>query len=105
MNFPDAIRTCFTKYAEFDGRASRPEFWWWVLFIVLASALGDALWHRLSWAVSLVTLVPTIAVTTRRLHDIDRSGWWQLVGLIPFVGWIVIVVWCVQKPVEPNRYG
>ena len=58
-----------------------------------------------SMLVSLGTLLPSIAVGARRLHDIDKSGWWQLVGLIPFIGWIIMIWWCVQDSKEPNRFG
>ena len=50
-------------------------------------------------------VLPSLAVGARRLHDIDKSGWWQLVGLIPFIGWIIMIWWCVQDSKEPNRFG
>jgi uncharacterized membrane protein YhaH (DUF805 family) len=89
MGFSDALKTCFTKYADFSGRALRSEFWWWYLFtfisgFVLTSldiAVFDLAWDEigpLSALFSLVTFVPTLAVTARRLHDGDRSGWWQI---------------------------
>ena len=53
----------------------------------------------------LALIVPNIAITARRLHDIDKSGWWQLVALIPLVGWLILIYFCVQGPVEPNRFG
>lgn len=105
MTFTDSIQVCFRKYVEFNGRASRSEFWWWTLFVIVASLLADALLRRLGGVVTLATLLPSIAVTARRLHDINRSGWWQLIGLIPIIGWIVMIFWCVQPPVEPNQYG
>jgi len=105
MNFADAIRTCFTKYVDFNGRAKRPEFWWWVLFVFLASLVAQWIGDVPSALVSLATLLPSIAVGARRLHDIDKSGWWQLVGLIPFIGWIIMIWWCVQDSKEPNRFG
>ncbi len=105
MTFGESISTCFSKYATLDGRATRSEFWWWVLFVVLASAATGLLGNVISGLFSLAVLLPGIAVTARRLHDIDRSGWWQLVGLIPLVGWIVMIVWCCQEAKEPNRFG
>lgn len=105
MTFIESIQTCFKKYAEFGGRASRSEFWWWTLFVVLVSAAGQAIGNTAGMLVGLGTFIPSIAVTARRLHDIDRSGWWQLVGAIPLIGWIIMVYWCVQEPVDPNPYS
>lgn len=101
MTFIDAIKCCFTKYADFEGCASRSEYWWWQLFTVLAIILlmGSLL------SVALVGLVvPGVAVTTRRLHDIDRSGWFQLLLIIPFIGSIVILLMCV-RPSKQSRYS
>lgn len=105
MTFADSIKTCFAKYFDFNGRASRSELWWWVLFIFLGSLVLGFISDMVAGLFSLVTLIPSIAVTARRLHDIDKSGWWQLVGLIPVLGWIVVIYWCVLPPVEPNRFG
>lgn len=105
MTFAESIRTCFSKYAEFNGRASRPEFWWWALFVILVSCATNIVSDVLSGVFTLAILLPNIAATTRRLHDTDRSGWLQLLGLIPVVGWILLIVWCAQPGKEPNRFG
>jgi uncharacterized membrane protein YhaH (DUF805 family) len=104
MNFLDAVKICFTKYADFNGCASRPEFWWWVLFTAVASAALQSVSRDLSAAFSIATFLPGIAVTARRLHDTDRSGWLQLLWLIPIIGWILLIIWCAE-PGKPNRYG
>ncbi|MGO9934217.1 MAG: DUF805 domain-containing protein [Steroidobacteraceae bacterium] len=104
MNFTDAVKTCFSKYADFEGSASRPEFWWWVLFTFVATAALRSLSYSLSGAFALATFLPGIAVTARRLHDTDRSGWLQLLWIIPIIGWIVLIIWCAE-PGKPNRYG
>ncbi|WP_431258916.1 DUF805 domain-containing protein [Roseateles chitinivorans] len=104
MNFSDSIQTCLRKYADFTGTASRPEFWWFFLFLALGSAILGVFSDKLSLVFTLLTLLPNIAVNARRLHDIDRSGWWQLVWFIPLIGWIVMIYWLVQ-PSQPNRYG
>jgi uncharacterized membrane protein YhaH (DUF805 family) len=104
MNFMDAVKVCFTKYADFNGCASRPEFWWWVLFTAVASAALQSVSRDLSAAFSIATFLPGIAVTARRLHDTDRSGWLQLLWLIPIIGWILLIIWCAE-PGKPNRYG
>jgi uncharacterized membrane protein YhaH (DUF805 family) len=101
----ESIKTCFSKYADFNGRASRPEFWWWVLFVVVVSVVTGFVSNMVSGLFSLAVLVPGIAVTARRLHDTDRTGWLQLVGLIPLIGWILMIYWCVQEAKEPNRFG
>jgi uncharacterized membrane protein YhaH (DUF805 family) len=105
MTFFESIKTCFSKYADFNGRASRSEFWWWALFVFLASAATGVVSHIASALFSLAVLLPYIAVATRRLHDTDRSGWLQLVALIPIIGWIVMIYWCVQPGKDPNRFG
>jgi uncharacterized membrane protein YhaH (DUF805 family) len=104
MNFVDAVKICFRKYADFNGCASRPEFWWWVLFTFVGAAALQAVSYNLSAAFSIATFVPGIAVASRRLHDTDRSGWLQLLWFVPLVGWIVLVIWCAEAG-KPNRYG
>ena len=120
MGFTDAIRTCFQQYATFTGRSRRAEFWWWALFTLIVSIAGGLIDQALfpdhfstrnntgpvGGLFGLIVLLPTLAVTARRLHDIDKSGWWQLLSFIPFVGWIIMVVWTVRDS-EPgsNRFG
>lgn len=105
MTFTESIQTCFKKYANFSGRASRSEYWWWALFVLLITIAGQVIGDIPGAIASLVTLVPYLAVTSRRLHDIGKSGWWQLVVLIPLIGWAVLIYWCVQGSKEPNTYG
>jgi uncharacterized membrane protein YhaH (DUF805 family) len=105
MTFGESIKTCFSKYADFSGRATRSEFWWWALFATLASAATGVVSSVLSGVFSLAVLLPYLAVGARRLHDTDKSGWLQLVGLIPVIGWIVLIFWFVQEGKEPNRFG
>jgi uncharacterized membrane protein YhaH (DUF805 family) len=105
MNFGESVSTCFRKYADFNGCASRPEFWWWVLFTFIATGVLNALNYRLSAAFSVATFLPSIAVGARRLHDTDRSGWLQLLGIIPIVGWIILIIWLAQEPKTPNRFA
>jgi uncharacterized membrane protein YhaH (DUF805 family) len=105
MTFTESIQTCFNKYADFNGRATRSEFWWWVLFVILATLAGNILSDKLGMLISLGTLLPYIAVTARRLHDTNRSGWWQLIGIIPVIGWIILIVWCVQESASQSEYA
>jgi uncharacterized membrane protein YhaH (DUF805 family) len=106
------------KYAVFSGRSRRKEYWYYVLFVAIISivlSIIDGLfgtYHRstgaglLSTIFSLAVLIPSIAVSVRRLHDIDRTGWWVLISLVPLVGWIVLLVFHVQDSTPgTNRYG
>ncbi|RPE66280.1 uncharacterized membrane protein YhaH (DUF805 family) [Pacificibacter maritimus] len=106
MDFQTAVKTCFQKYATFTGRARRSEFWWFVLAITIASVLISAISDFASIIFSLATIVPSIAVAARRLHDIDKSGWWQLIGFIPVVGWIIVIIWYAKEgSTVANRFG
>jgi uncharacterized membrane protein YhaH (DUF805 family) len=104
MTFADAISTCFKKYATFDGIAQRSEYWWFVVFCILVSSILSLFSETLSAAFSLATLLPSLAVGARRLHDTDRSGWWQLLMFIPVIGWIILIVFLAQEG-KSNRYG
>lgn len=104
MTFGESIQTCFSKYADFTGRASRSEYWWWFLFALLATMATGIISDKLSALFSLALLLPGLAVGARRLHDIDKSGWLQLLYLIPFIGWIIVIYWATRESVEPNRF-
>ena len=97
MTFQDSIKVCFTKYADFKGTASRSEYWWFVLFLVVGSLALSTIGPLVSGLFALGTLLPSIAAAARRLHDTQRSGWWQLIVLIPVVGWIVLLVFLAQE--------
>ena len=116
MNFQTSIKTCFNKYAVFSGRASRSEFWFFVLFGLLGgviSAIIDTMILGYSAEVngpinlifSVALILPSIAVTTRRLHDINKSGWWQLLWLT-VIGGIVVIVWnATEGEKKKNKHG
>lgn len=118
MDFVSAIKTCLAKYVRFNGRAARPEFWYWALFIwvlsfiaigidiyVLGGSSDPAASRPISTLVQLATLFPTLAVGARRLHDIGRTGWWQLVSLTG-IGVFLLLYWYV-KPSDAgaNKFG
>ena len=105
MTFTESIKTCLSKFADFNGRASRSEYWWYVLFIILTGAVLSAINRNLAALFYLVTLLPSIAAAARRLHDTNRSGWLQLIGLIPLIGWIIMIFLLIQGPKDPNHYG
>lgn len=96
MTFQESVRECFTKYADFNGRARRSEYWWFMLFVILVSLALSIFSNALSSIFSLATLLPSIAAAARRLHDTNRSGWWQLIALIPVIGLIVLIVMLAQ---------
>ena len=101
-----AVRTCLTKYADFNGRAARPEFWWFVLAQFVVGLILNMVLPILGGLFSLAMLLPSLAAGARRLHDMGKSGWWQLLGFIPIIGWLVLIYWAAQ-PGEPaaNQWG
>ena len=111
MSFVDAIKSGFANYVNFSDRACRSEYWFWVLFVVLGSLVAMII----DWAIGmrlfdsifgLATILPSVAVAARRLHDIDRTGWWLLIDFIPIIGWIVLLVWfCTRGTEGSNRFG
>ena len=119
MTFTDAIKTCFSKYATFQGRAARPEFWYFALFVFLGNFLCGLIDRSLFGTAaegqpvsilgalfSLAIFLPWIAVGVRRLHDVDKSGWWYLLILIPIIGTLVLLYFVVQRSTDgPNDYG
>ena len=112
MGFKEAITTVFNKYANFDGRARRSEYWYFALFNFLVagvlSILGQngGFFSTIASIYSLAVLVPGIAVCTRRLHDTGKSGWYQLMVLIPIVGYVILIIRLVKDTdPNPNQYG
>ena len=104
MNFGQAIAVCMRKYATFSGRASRSEFWWFFLFLVLVSwgsilvgVISPELAGILYLIVNLGLALPALAAGCRRLHDIGRSGWWQLLHLTG-IGTVLLIFWWAQGP-------
>ena len=100
------------KYAVFSGRARRAEFWWFVLgnliVSIVLSIIDGILGSNgiLGLIYSVGVLLPSIGVSIRRLHDTDRSGWWLLIGLIPLIGFLVLLYFYVQDgDPQPNQYG
>jgi uncharacterized membrane protein YhaH (DUF805 family) len=109
----EAVRSVFGQYAGFSGTARRSEYWWFwlfytvviaVLYVVALATSGGVrtLFFILYIAFALVCLIPALAVAVRRLHDTDKSGWWLLIGLIPFGGLVLLVFFLL--PTTTNRY-
>ena len=105
VTFIDAIRMFFTKYADFSTRSRRSEYWWTVLFCAIASSLASWILKDYAWIWSLVVLIPSIAVSVRRLHDIGKAGTWYLLNLIPVVGSIILLVWFCKDSTGDNQWG
>lgn len=114
MGFVEAVKSVFSKYAKFSGRARRSEYWYFVLFefivgIVLggvALVIGESVATAIESVWTLATFIPVLAVTWRRLHDIGKSGAWFFIGLIPLVGEIILLIWlCKDSEPGDNRFG
>ena len=101
------------EYFNFSGRATRSEFWYFMLFVLLFGIvitlieviMGTYDSGILSLIFNLALLFPSLAVSTRRLHDTNRSGWWNLIMLVPIIGIIVLIVFYCQDSKEDNKYG
>ena len=115
MNMLDSVITCFRKYVDFEGRASRSEYWWFYLFTWILS-LGGSVMDNMTdsgelfyWITAIATFTPAIAAGARRLHDVNKSGWWQLISGLPFVGIIglifLLIWWCTEGEKKKNKYG
>jgi len=123
MNLKQAVSSVFSKYATFEGRAPRSEYWWWVLFTIMlswASGLADgilfheyALMHYeqtqvftpISSLVGLALFIPSIAVGVRRFHDMDRTGWWLLL-VMSGIGALIVTIWFMFRGTPgANRFG
>jgi uncharacterized membrane protein YhaH (DUF805 family) len=114
MNFAEAIQSGFQNYVGFSGRAARSEFWFWVLFAVLVSIATQVLdgilfgqqFGILSGIGALALFLPGLAVSVRRLHDRDKSGWFVLLYFIPLIGFIILLIWyCMRGTIGANRFG
>jgi len=116
MSFTESIGTCFRKYVDGNGRASRSEFWYFQLFLVVltiisgsvdSAVFGSELGETgiVSNVVTLGTLLPSLCVTVRRLHDVNKSGWWMLIALT-CIGLIPLIIWEATKGTSgSNEYG
>jgi uncharacterized membrane protein YhaH (DUF805 family) len=114
MNFVAAVQTGFSRYASATGRASRSEYWYWTLFSLMvglvASGFDLALLSQNQWGpvntlCSLVLFLPSLAVSLRRLHDINRSGYWLLI-VFTGIGMFLVLYWaCVRGTEGDNDYG
>lgn len=102
MTFYESILVCLKKYAEFNGRASRSEFWWFTLFIILVASALEYVSENLGIIFLIATLLPLLAAGTRRLRDIGKSGWWQLFLLAPVGGIVLLGILWAQPTTSPQ---
>jgi len=130
MDFIGAVKQAFRKYLDFSTRATRAEFWYFLIFLIIAGSIltvvegqifpqaaqptagfsfsmgMDASNGPISAIFSLLTVIPWFSATARRLHDVDKSGWWMLFGFIPIIGWIAMLIWLTKRGgVGANRFG
>ena len=111
MTFGTSIATCFSKYVNFQGRASRSEFWWFALFVFLVYFIAIIIDGAIDQSIvqpiaGLALFLPSLSVQVRRLHDTDKSGWWSLLGIIPLIGSIILLIMCAFKGTPgTNRFG
>ena len=117
MDLATSVKVCFKKYATFEGRAQRSEFWYFYLFLLLlgictiiidTGVLGHSIEEEYTPIITLasvITLIPSFSVSARRLHDINRSGWWVLL-YITIIGIILLIVWyATEGEKKKNRFG
>ena len=119
MNFFESIKSCFIKYTDFSGRSMRSEYWNFAVFVSILYIVAEYIdvkiagvpyldyygFGTLSIILTIVTIVPEIAVSVRRLHDINKSGWWLLLSLT-VIGMIPLMYWAYLKGDEKeNRFG
>ena len=105
MSFADSVKGCMQKSFTMQGRASRSEYWFFVLFNLLLS-MGSLFAHPMIGMLTLVTLPASICVMVRRLHDLGKSGWWWLIAFIPLIGGLILLFWVVSEGEDgPNYYG
>lgn len=111
MSFTEAVKSGFDNYVNFNGRASRPAYWWWFLFAILVSVAANIVGAIIGTSVivflaALAIFLPGLSVAVRRLHDTNRTGWWLLLLIIPIIGFIVLLIFFLQQsdPGE-NDYG
>jgi uncharacterized membrane protein YhaH (DUF805 family) len=114
MGFAQALASGFKNYVNFNGRACRSEYWFWVLWMIILgivtalidhTVLSESEWSPVNTIFNLATFLPSLAIGIRRLHDIDRTGWWTLIALT-VIGIILLLIWaCMKGTTGPNRFG
>ena len=105
-SYQTAILNCFKKFADFKGRSARSEFWYFQLFCLLLSIFLHFISQNLASLAMLIVMLPNLAVSVRRMHDIGRSGWWVCIVAVPIIGLFLFLFWAIQdSDPETNQYG
>lgn len=111
MGFMEAVKSFFSRYVDFQGRSSRSEYWWPLLFMIIVYVVGVLLAAAvpilgiLVLIFYLAIIIPSIAVSIRRLHDLDKSGWWILLSLVPIVSLLLLYWFCLKGTEGDNQFG
>ena len=109
MNFTESLNTCLKKYFVFQGRASRSEYWWFQLIVSPSYLISTILENEIGYfflGITLFTLIPAISAGVRRLHDTNRSGFFLLISLIPFIGGLVLLFFLIPEGTKgKNKFG
>jgi len=108
MNFIESIQTCYKKFFDFSGRASKSEYWWFQLYNAVIYVLTFVFQGDLTLLFSILVIaniIPTYAAAVRRIHDSDKSGWMVLIAVIPLIGLYVIVLLLQEGSKGKNRFG
>ncbi len=105
MNIQESVKTCFTKYVDFSGRASRSEYWWFVLAQIIVLVIAGFIHEYVYALAGLAFLLPSLAVGARRLHDIGKSGWFLLLGLVPLINLVLIYFFVQPSQPDSNQWG
>ena len=108
MNFTESIQTCYKKFFDFSGRASKSEYWWFQLFQIIIYVLSFLFQGDLALLFSIVVianLIPIYAAAVRRIHDSNKSGWFVLLSFIPIIGLYVFVLLVQDGSKGKNRFG
>ena len=105
MSFTESIVYCLSNYVKFNGRGSRSEYWWFMLFFWLLLLVTTLIYEFLGTLTMLGLLLPNLGASVRRLHDVDKSGWWLLIGLVPLIGPLLLLYWTVLPGTDgSNEY-
>jgi len=108
MNFIESIQTCYKKFFDFSGRASKSEYWWFQLYNTILYILTFVFQNDLALLFSILVianLIPVFAAGVRRVHDSNKSGWWILISFVPIIGLYIIVLLITDGSKGKNRFG
>lgn len=103
ITFTEAIEQFYRRYADFNGRSTRAEYWYVFLYLFVAGAILGWVSEWVGYAFSLINIIPNLAIAVRRMHDIGKSGWWILINFLPLIGTIWYIILCCQPSKEMDN--